>query len=310
MSGSTHFAGFEFSPDLTDVETWSGKDRSQENFPVGSVLVRPGLRPHVHAFYNFARNADDIADSAQLAPEDKLARLGVMESVLIGAAAHGSPSATGLAKSLAETGVTNAHARDLMGAFRQDAVQTRYESWADLLEYCRYSAMPVGRHVLALHGEAEACIPPSDALSAALQVLNHLQDLAKDLAGLDRCYLPQDWLEQAGATTHDVRGQAETPGLRRVIGQLLDECDKLNAQAAELPRLVADRRLRLETAVIVGLSRRLAARLRQGDPIATRVKLRRTDAAFSVLGAISHLGRHLGRHPGSHPGRHIGRKPL
>jgi farnesyl-diphosphate farnesyltransferase len=291
MSDTAPFDGFEFSPELRDVEAWSGKDRSQENFPVGSILVRPDLRPHVHAFYAFARNADDIADSPDLDPADKLARLDVMQAVLLGQAVHGSPSSTGLARSLAETGVISVHAQDLLRAFRQDATQTRYASWAELLEYCRYSAMPVGRHVLALHDEAADCVPPSDALSASLQVLNHLQDMAKDLAGLDRCYLPQDWLAEAGARTDDVRQPATTPELRSVIDRLLDECDALNVLAAELPRRVRDRRLRLETAVIVGLARRLSRRLRQGDPLATRVKLRRVDVVASVAGAARHLGR-------------------
>ena len=274
-----------------DVEAWSGKDRTQENFPVGSVLVRPSLRPHVHAFYAFARNADDIADSAVLAPDDKLARLGVMQDVLLGRAQSGSPSAAGLRRSLAATGATDAHATDLLAAFRQDATQTRYATWPDLLDYCRYSAMPVGRHVLALHGEAAACVPPSDALSAALQILNHLQDMARDLAGLDRCYLPQSMLTAEGATIADIRAPAETPALRRVIDRLLDDCDTMNAQAAELPRRVRDVRLRLETAIIVGLSCRLAARLRAGDPLATRVKLRPTDVAASLAGAARHACR-------------------
>ena len=274
---------------VADVEAWSGKDRTQENFPVGSVLVRPGLRPHVHAFYAFARNADDIADSPGLAPDDKLSRLTVMQAVLLGQADAGSPSAAGLRRSLAETGVTNAHSLDLLAAFRQDATQTRYESWADLLEYCRYSAMPVGRHVLALHGESAACVPPSDALSAALQVLNHLQDMARDLAGLDRCYLPAGMLAAEGAAVADIRAPAASPGLRRVINRLLDECDAMNAQAAHLPRRVRDRRLRMETALIVGLSRRLAARLRANDPLATHVKLRPIDVAASLAGAARHL---------------------
>jgi phytoene/squalene synthetase len=155
--------------------------------------------------------------------------------------------------------------------------------------------MPVGRHVLALHGEGPGCLPASDALCAVLQVLNHLQDLARDLRQLDRCYLPLDWLGEAGATVEDVRAPAATPGLRRVIDRLLDECDRLNAQAAALPGAVRDRRLRLETAVIAALSRRLARRLRRGDPLATRVKLRRTDVAGSLLAACLHLRRPSGQ---------------
>jgi hydroxysqualene synthase len=271
------------------VEDWSGKDRADENFPVGSALISAHLRPHVHAFYAFARNADDIADSATLAADDKVARLDVMEAVLMGERETGSPSALGLRASLAATGVTPQHSRELLVAFRRDATKLRYANWDELLDYCRYSAMPVGRQLLDLHGEGRETWPASDALCSALQVLNHLQDCGKDLAALDRCYLPMDLMERFGTGLQDVAGAAETPGLRRVFAALLDECDGLNRVAAALPRRTRDRRLRLETAVILGLSRRLAARLRRGDPLATRVKLRRSDVLGSVFASIRHL---------------------
>jgi hydroxysqualene synthase len=274
---------------LDTVETWSGKDRGDENFPVGSLLIAPRLRPHVHAFYAFARNADDIADHAALTPEDKVARLDVMEDVLLGRRAAGSPSALRLRASLAETGVTARHSTDLLIAFRRDATKRRYASWDELYDYCRYSAMPVGRHVLDLHGERPATHAPSDALCTSLQVLNHLQDCGKDLAALDRCYLPQDLLSRFEASVEDVRGSAETPGLRRVFAALLDRLDTLNREAIGLPRSTRDRRLRLETAVIVGLARRLASRLRRGDPLARRVKLTKNDAFFAVLASLRFL---------------------
>lgn len=268
-----------------DVETWSGKGRGDENFPVGA-LIRPALRPHVHAFYAFARNADDIADNPGMAPAEKLRRLDRMADVLAGRAETGAPTAAGLRRSLSETGVTDRHATDLLTAFRQDAVKSRYATWEELLDYCRHSAMPVGRHVLDLHGEAPATHAPSDALCASLQVLNHLQDCAKDLAGMDRCYLPADLLALHGASVADLRGPAETPGLRAVFDDLLGRVEALNAHAAALPRGVRDRRLRVETAVITGLARRLTRRLRGGDPIARRVRLTKPDAALSVLAAL------------------------
>ena len=271
------------------VETWSGKDRGDENFPVGSALIRRDLRVHVHAFYAFARNADDIADSAVLPPDDKVARLDRMEAVLLGQADAGAPSARALRDSLAATGVPPVHSQELLRAFRQDATKRRYESWDELLDYCRWSAMPVGRHVLALHGEAETTWPPSDALCAVLQVLNHLQDGKQDLAELDRCYLPQDLLRRHASQVNDLQGAAETPGLRAVFNALLDECDRLTRSATELPRRVRDRRLRLETATIVNLSRRLAARLRRQDPVAGRVKLSKPDALQALLGALRFL---------------------
>jgi farnesyl-diphosphate farnesyltransferase len=244
------------------VETWSGKDRGDENFPVGSLLIRRDLRAHVHAFYTFARNADDIADSAELSSDDKIARLDTMEDVLLGRRDADSPSAVRLRASLAETGVTPRHATDLLIAFRRDATKRRYADWDELFDYCRYSAMPVGRHVLDLHDEDRATYEPSDALCVSLQVLNHLQDCAKDLAALDRCYLPED---------------------------LLARVAPLNRMAMDLPRLTRSRRLRLETAVIVGLAHRLAGRLRRGDPIARRVKLSKGDAVGSLLAALRYL---------------------
>jgi farnesyl-diphosphate farnesyltransferase len=274
---------------IESVETWSGKDRGDENFPVGSLLIAPRLREHVHAFYAFARNADDIADSAVLAPDDKVARLDVMEEVLLGRREGGSPSATRLRASLAETGVTAQHSCDLLIAFRRDATKLRYADWDELYDYCRYSAMPVGRHVLDLHGESRKTWPPSDALCTSLQVLNHLQDGQKDLFALDRCYLPEDLMRQFGTSRDELRGAAATNGLRRVFDALLDRCDKLNRMAIGLPRNTQSRRLRLETAVIVGLARHLAARLRRFDPVAARVKLTKGDVALSILTALRFL---------------------
>lgn len=271
---------------LDNIETWSGKDRGDENFPVGSALISARLRPHVHAFYAFARNADDIADSPDLAADDKIRRLDVMQAVLLGEATTGSPSATLLRASLADCGVTSRHATDLLVAFRQDATKTRYASYGELLDYCRVSAMPVGRHVLDLHGESSVTWGPSDALCAALQVLNHLQDIQKDFSNLDRCYLPLDLMQRCGTGLADIRATAATPGLRRVIDALLDECDALNRTARALPSAVRDRRLRLECGVIVGLAERLAARLRRQDPIAGRVKLTKPDVAASLAAAL------------------------
>lgn len=271
---------------VLSVEDPSGKGRGDENFPVGSWLIAKPLRRHVHAFYDFARNADDIADSAVLPAEVKIARLDHMQAVLLGATDIGSPSALRLRRSLAETGVTPQHSTDLLIAFRRDATKLRYASWAELEDYCRYSAMPVGRHVLDLHGEDRATYEPSDALCTALQVLNHLQDCARDLAQLDRCYLPQDLLQRHSCPVEVLREQQQTAGLRRVFDALLDEVEALNRAAIDLPRRTRSRRLRLETAVIVGLSVRLARRLRRGDPLATRVKYRRADVAGSIIAAV------------------------
>src|ERR1700688_2137418 len=125
------------APGAASVETPSGKGRSGENFPVGSWLIRRDLRVHVHAFYRFARNADDIADNPALATEDKLRRLDRMAAVLDGAAGSDSPAASAMRASLAATGVTAEHCHDVLHAFRLDAVKLRYRDWDDLMGYCR-----------------------------------------------------------------------------------------------------------------------------------------------------------------------------
>ena len=272
-----------------NVETWSGKDRQDENFPVGSHLIARKHRDPIHRYYTFARNADDIADSSVLSSQEKLDRLGIMEDVLLGRRLDGSPSAAALRTSLAQTGVSSRHATDLLVAFRQDATKSRYSTIDELYNYCHYSAMPVGRYVLDVHGESHECWSPSDALCTSLQILNHIQDCAKDLAELDRCYLPQALLDHFGATIEDLRLPAETPALRRVFVTLLDRIDRMNHAASELPEIVRNRRLRLETGVICRLSKRLAHRLAHNDPIAGRVQLQKVDAVFSVLASVLYL---------------------
>ena len=271
------------------VEAPSGKGRGDENFPVGSWLIRRDLRPHVHAFYRFARNADDIADSPALAPGDKLRRLDRMAAILDGApgpADRDSPAAAAMRASLAVTGVTAQHCHDVLRAFRQDATKLRYRDWDDLMDYCRYSAAPVGRQLLDLHGESRATWPAADALCAALQVLNHLQDCAADYEALDRVYLPLAELDAAGCAVEALTAPAASPPLRLALDRLLDRTETLISTARGLPALVAATGLRWESACIVALAARLASRLRRADPLARRVALSKGDFAAAFLTGI------------------------
>ncbi|OYV84837.1 MAG: squalene synthase HpnC, partial [Acidiphilium sp. 21-68-69] len=152
-----------------------------------------------------------------------------------------------------------------------------------------YSAAPVGRYVLDLHGEGRQSWPASDALCASLQVLNHLQDCAKDFNALDRSYIPGDWLQAVGLGPDAVTAAATPPALRSVFDAMLQRTAELNAKAAHLPGFVMARGLRIETAIIVGLARRLHRRLSNEDPLAGRVKLLRRDAAGAVLAGLARL---------------------
>lgn len=270
------------------VEAPSGKGAEDENFPVGSWLIAPRLRPHVMRYYAFARGTDDIADTPDLSPEEKVRRLDLCDEGLRPGAA-GPAISVRLRDSLAETGVETSCASDLLVAFRWDATKLRYRDWAELLEYCRFSAHPVGRYLLQLHGEDPATAGPGDALCAALQVLNHLQDIGDDRRKLNRVYLPQDWMAEAGVEITDLDRAAETPGLRAVITRCLDGTDRLLDRSHPLAGMVRDRRLAAEVAVIQTLARRLSARLRREDPLAGRVKHSKWDLALGALAGLTRL---------------------
>jgi squalene synthase HpnC len=257
------------------VETPSGKSTASENFPVGSFLLPARLRPHVAAFYAFARAIDDIADNPALPAADKIARLDGFAAALTGTAAGpGYEKAERLRESLAAANVTAQHGLDLIAAFKLDAVKLRYADWRELIEgYCMLSAAPVGRYLLDLHGEERAGYRASDALCNALQVLNHLQDCRDDYRQLDRVYLPQDWLAAAGIGVEALNEPAAGPAMRRVIDRCLDGTDELIAIAQLLPAQLRSRRLAMESAVIVRIAERLSRLLRRRDPLAGRVKL-------------------------------------
>ena len=284
----------------TRIETPSGKGAADENFPVGSWLLPAALRPHVATYYAFARAIDDIADNPALAAEDKIARLAAFEAALVDPAADrpGLEKASRLRASLAATGVTAARGTDLVAAFKQDAVKRRYADWAELIGYCRLSANPVGRYLLDLHGEDPAGYAASDALCTALQILNHLQDCQDDYRALDRVYLPQDWLAAEGLDVGVLEAAASPPGFRRLLDRCLDGVDRLLAEAALLPGQLRSVRLAMESAIIVQLARRLARRLRAGDPLAGRVALSRAD--FLLCGLKGVCGAQLGRLTGRH----------
>ncbi len=272
----------------SDAETPSGKGHNDENFPVGSFLLPAHLRSHVMAYYAFARAADDIADNEQLSGEEKIERLNDFENALKGKPGYGEEyqKAHTLRESLAEVGVSQQRAIDLLIAFRQDAIKSTYTSWDDLLGYCKYSANPVGQFLLDLHGEDPQKYKHSDALCTALQILNHLQDCGEDLREIRRCYIPQDWMEMNSTHTEDLKRNAFSPGMRQTVNQMLDGVDALLFTANQLPNALNSRRLAMESSVIVKLAKRLSAKLRRQDPLAERVSLSKMDFALAGMGGI------------------------
>jgi squalene synthase HpnC len=255
---------------MTAADLSSGKGHKDENFPVASILIARKHRPAIMAFYRFARASDDIADNAAATPTAKLALLDDMRLNLIGEA-NDAKEAVELRKVLAAQRLSNEHALDLLTAFRQDVTKLRYANWNELLDYCRYSAMPVGRFVLDVHGESRSLWPANDALCAALQIINHLQDCAKDYRQLDRVYLPMDLLERAGVSTLALAKDKSSLALSGVIVELARRTQELLLTARPFAGQIRDRRLALEVNVIQTLAEDLARRLLSHDPLHERV---------------------------------------
>lgn len=279
----------ENEPATGEAETPSGKGAGDENFPVGSFLLPKRLRPHVAIFYAFARAIDDVADNKDLAADEKIRRLRGFDAALQGAPGYGDEyaKAHALRVSLAEVGVTTKHGSDLVAAFVLDAEKNRYANWDELIGYCELSANPVGRYLLDLHGEDPAMYPYSDALCTVLQIVNHLQDCGDDRRDLDRVYVIEPWLEEAGGSVADLDKPASSAALDKVKHRMLDGCDVLMRDARALPAALTSKSLAMESAVIVRLAERLIALLRKGDPLATRVALSKLDfASAGVRGAV------------------------
>ncbi|ABA05526.1 squalene/phytoene synthase [Nitrobacter winogradskyi Nb-255] len=280
----------------------SGKTHRDENFPVASRLIHPRHRALILAFYNFVRTADDIADHAELGEKDKLAWLDLFESELLGQG-DSQPEAVNLRKALAQRSMPPRHAIDVLKAFRMDVTKLRYETWDDVIDYCRYSAMPVGRFMLDVHGESMSTWTASDALCAGLQINNHLQDCAKDYRNLNRVYLPRDALAASGVSVEMLGEDKSSPALLQCLHALAGRTEVLLDEGRPLAGEIRDTRLGLEVGVIQMFADKIVALLKARDPLSETVHLKPLQLlGYSAAGiTMEMLRRLLRRRPVSNP---------
>ena len=283
-------------------ELRSGKTHRDENFPVASWIIHPRHRALILAFYNFVRTADDIADHATLGERQKLEYLDLLEAELLGQG-DSQPEAVNLRRALAERSMPPRHALDVLIAFRMDVTKLRYENWDELIHYCRYSAMPVGRFMLDVHGESTSTWAASDALCAGLQINNHLQDCGSDYKNLNRVYLPRDALTLAGASVEALGHGRASPELLRCLHSLAARTQALLEESKSLSAEVKDFRLGLEISVIQAFADKIVRLLKVRDPLSERVHLGPIELlAYSLNGIASEIGRRaVGRRHVSKP---------
>jgi squalene synthase HpnC len=272
---------------VTDLNSLqSGKGHRDENFPVASILIPAQHRPIILAFYRFARAADDVADHPTSPPAEKLRLLEDLRASLTGEANNAEP-AVDLRKVLAQRSMSARHALDLLEAFRRDVTVSRYPDWSALMDYCRYSAMPVGRFVLDVHGEPESLWPANDALCAALQMINHLQDCKEDLHQRDRVYIPEDLMHKNGVTIEALSAENSSARLKRVFAATTNNVAALLRASRPFAQQIKTKRLGLEVGIIQGVAEHLNRRLAQSDPLADRIHHSTFERAMIALRATA-----------------------
>jgi len=208
-----------------------------ENFPVASILLPSRLRPAVEAIYAFARGADDLADEGDATPEQRLAALNAYEAALLNIEQGGTrhaPIFERLAQVVREYDMPLRPMYDLLSAFKQDVVVSRYQTYEALLDYCARSANPVGLMMLHLYGVAdEDNIRDSDAICSALQLINFLQDVAVDLHK-ERIYIPLEDLNRHAISPAALDSLSARPRWRSLMKFEVDRARALMLSGAPL----------------------------------------------------------------------------
>ena len=267
---------------MDSIETTLTKNHKQENFPVGSWLLSQKIRFKILIFYKFARAADDIADSANLSSNEKIKRLNLFKKAIESNKSNKIKisKVEDLRKICIKNKIKINHALNLLKAFKQDAIKKRYKNWSELIRYCKYSAVPVGRFVIDLHKEKQKAYKYSDPLCIALQILNHLQDCKEDYENLDRVYLPMQFLKKYNVKLSQLKKNVTEKNLRLVFNEILKNTEKLIIEAGNNKKNMKHIHLSLETSFILEIAKKLLQLLKNNDPLKKKVMLKKFDYIY------------------------------
>lgn len=267
-----------------------------ENFPVASRLLKKQIRYPVSAVYAFARSADDFADEGEWNQQERLALLTEFEQELnnIQIRLKSTPQSCELQPStnpvfialedvIKHFNVPVTLFYNLLEAFKQDVVKTRYSNFAEVLDYCKNSANPVGRILLYLNHSAEAeNLYYSDAICTGLQLINFYQDIAQDINENNRLYLPVDEMKQTGVSIADLRQQINTPETRKLLELQLHRARSIYTHGQPLCKRLSGR-FAIEISIIYHGGIRVLNKLEQNTSnIYLRPRLNRKDKLFMI----------------------------
>lgn len=244
-----------------------------ENFPVG-MLVKPKFQTIIKAYYTVARFADDIADSSLLSKEEKIAKLNdIRDAFLNPLTGNSYMNIRKLGKMFVAEQLDASLFTDLLVAFERDAEQKKISIWEELLDYCRYSAAPVGRFLLALHDENPSAYLPAENLCIILQILDHLGDIKDDYSLLRRVYIPDDILSQYNICKTDLGLSYTKPEIKEMLAEIIAKLEAMQADTKVLPSLIKDFRLRFEVCVILSLTNSMIQKYKKVDILQYSPKL-------------------------------------
>jgi len=248
-----------------------------ENFPVASRLLPKALRKPVSVIYAFARTADDFADEGDAPPETRLSQLNDYEQLLLNAAdeePNEDPVFIALADVIKNDPLLVQSLQDLLIAFRSDVAIKRYQTATQLLQYCRYSANPVGRMILQLSGHASSQnLLYSDAICSALQLINFLQDINIDYQDKQRLYIPLDELRDFSVSELDIAQGKNSQQLTQLVNHQIDRAYGMLVAGKPLGRALPGR-LGLEIRLTVSAGLQVIKALRKRSDIFSQPRLR------------------------------------
>ena len=261
-----------------------------ENFPVASRLLPKHLRRPISVIYAFARRADDFADEGDLSNDERISALDDFSKKLNLIEQGNEVEDTtfiALADVIKQHQLPVSLFHDLLTAFKMDVTKKRYANFGEVMEYCRYSANPVGRLLLHLNNETSPqSLGQSDAICSALQLTNFWQDISQDLEESDRIYLPQDEMQQFGVSEDDLRNKITNSASRNLIAFQINRTVKLMQSGAPLGKVLKGR-MGLELRMtIMGGSRILYKLNQQYDDVFSRPRLSKWDIGWVIWKAL------------------------
>ena len=272
----------------------SGKNFTDENFPVASFIIKKNIQKYIRAFYFFARTADDIADHKNLQSSEKIKILTNFDNILKSESKTSITALNNIINFFPEISFAKKYSRDLLKAFLMDAKGKKYKIWDDLVFYCKYSANPVGRFVIDLiyqktnlpKSNFEDIYFASDCLCTSLQIINHLQDCKKDFLELKRVYIPKSFLKKHSLKKEILNLEESNMNFFNLVHEIVEKIEIMLDKSNKGLKMIKPWSLRKETLIILNIAKRLCYLLKINDVLRKNVKLSRIDLIFCFIKGI------------------------